>query len=538
MAERFNQQVNLQPIDTRSGAASALLSLADRLEGFKQQALQKAGEQAIERGVKKAGQTELQKKDGITQVPSFKREGFFGSIEAQAHNKALKNAYIASLDNDNREAITRIATENPDNLINFNEQINSYRKAVIGSVDPSVRQLVQIDIDNKISSVRSKIQANEIQKQRNIAIAETERAAQSLLDESLVAARSGDMYSSAERLQDLFAIYDGQVESGIITVPEMQIKKRDAELKATRETIIGGVKQMMTDGNYNGAIEAIVKFREKVPKGFTISEHDEIIKSMTSEVNESLSLHNKMEDAEKKLVSKGQNEKSVELFTGILNGTRTVNDVISALNNGKITQEQASTLTTTLNSRGRGIDDWSLVTRIQDSIRDGEDMRKTIMANSGSNLSESTAASLMKENDQSEDDESLLKTSYVKRAEGFITQSMKVTGPFGALDQESEKRLALARRNFSERVLAGEDAWKVADELVGKDDFVRASNPMFGNKQNLEQALEMLNNAISTNQIDDDTYNFEFNKIEKLIQLRDTIQAFDKSRKDAENANR
>ena len=36
----------------------------------------------------------------------------------------------------------------------------------------------------------------------------------------------------------------------------------------------------------------------------------------------------------------------------------------------------------------------------------------------------------------------------------------------------------------------------------------------------------------------DDTYNFEFNKVQRLIQLRDTIQAFDKSRKDAENANR
>jgi len=537
MAERFNQKTQLQTIDPRSGAASGLLSLADKLEGFKQQAIQKSGELAQARGIRSAEQVTLAKEGDITQAPEFKGVGFFGSIETQAHNKALKNAYLASLDNDNREAIGRIAAENPDNLINFNDQITSYRNAIIKNVDPSVRQLVQQDIDSKISNTRIKIQTNEIQKQREIATAETELAAQSLLDKSLTAARSGDMLGSAESLQDLFAIYDGQVESGIMTAPEMAIKKRDAELKATRETIIGGVKSMMTDGNYNGAVEAIIKFREKVPKGFTIEEHDEIITAMTSEINESLSLHNKLEDTEQELVKQGQKSKSIELFSGVISGTSTVQDVMSALNNRQISQEQATKLTNTLNTRGKGVDDWSLVTRIQDSIRGGQDMRGDIMANAGTNLTEATAASLLAANDKEDDDESILKTSSVKRAEGFITQSMKVTGPFGALDQESEKRLANSRREFSERVLAGEDEWTVADELVGKDEFDRASNPMFGNKQDLNQALELLNTAILSNQIDDDTYNFEFQKVERLIQLRDNIQAFDKSRKDAVNAN-
>lgn len=536
MAERFNQKVQLQPIPTQTGAAQGLMSVAQRLEGFKSQFMGTAVQAAKQRGISGAQQVEFEKQDGVTQAPEFKDVGFFGSVEAQAHNKVLKAAYLASLDNDNREAIARIGAENPDDLIKFNDQIAAYRNAVIKSVDPSIRQIVQQDLDKKIISTRTSVQRADIKKQRENAIAQTEFSANALLDDALVSARSGDLMDSAEKLQDLFALYDSQVDSGMITTTESQIKKRDAEFKATQETVVGGIKGLMQQGKFLESVDAIVKFREKTPKGFTLDEHDKVITALTSELNETLALENKLEDQEKELVAQGQKSKSVELFSRILKGQATANDVISAMDNRQVNQEQATKLINTLNTRGRGVDDWVMVAQIQDAIRSGEDMTDTIISNAGTNLTEATATSLLKANVEEEDDESILKKSSVKRAEGFIRQSMKVTGPFGALDQEAEKRLAIARRNFSERVMNGENEWDVADELVGKDDFDRAANPMFGNKQNLEQSIELLNNALMTNQIDDDTYNFEFNKTETLKKLRDNIEAFDKSKKEALNA--
>lgn len=538
MAERFNERVQLGGVATGLGAAGASLSLVDKLEGFKTQAFGAAEQRAIQRGAQEARETALVRMGGITQAPEFKEVGFFGSVEAQAHNKTLRAGYLASLDNDNRAAISDISARNSDNLIKFNDEMESYAKSVINSVDPSIRQLVAQDLEQKIITARGKVQAADIKRQKDISLGQIELAAQDTLDDSLLSAREGDITASGQSLQDLFAIYDGQVESGLLIPSEAELKKRDAELKVTREVMIGGVKQKIKDGDFNGAIEAIVKTRERVPKGFTIEEHDEVITAMTSEVNEALSLNNKLEDEERELSKSAQQSEFVSLYTGIAQGTNNVQDVLRKLNDGKISPEQATKLTNILNTRGKGIDDWSLVTRIQDAIENGEDARDTIIANSGTNLTEATAASLLAKNDQEEDTESPLQTNLAKRGRAFIKQSMRVTGPFGALDQEAERRMAQAVRDYDDRVLAGEDPWVVADQLVGKDDLERAPNPMFGTKDNLENALQLLNDASLTNQIDDDTYNFQFGLIERLKALQDNINSFDKARKESVNANR
>ena len=172
MAKRFAEVVQPGIQVAPTGASEGLMSLADRLEAFQSFgsritgiAAQTAQEQAVKRGVQSAQQVVLEKESGITKAPKMKEERFFGGIEAAAHNKALRSAYLASLDNDNRESINAIFIENSDSVIEFNEQANAYKKGVLKGVDPFLRREVAIDLDRKISLSRSKVLENQTERQ-------------------------------------------------------------------------------------------------------------------------------------------------------------------------------------------------------------------------------------------------------------------------------------------------------------------------------------------------------------------------------------
>ncbi len=74
---RFEETVNIRPVDTSTGFGAANNSLLSRLNQFSQQATGVARQKAVEKGVEEARQVELRKKDGLTQAPE-KREVSFG----------------------------------------------------------------------------------------------------------------------------------------------------------------------------------------------------------------------------------------------------------------------------------------------------------------------------------------------------------------------------------------------------------------------------------------------------------------------------
>jgi hypothetical protein len=540
MAERFRETINLQPVDTRTGAAQAALSLADQLEDFKTLATQAAGQQALERGTTRAAGTELVTKDGITQAPKLDKVGFFGSIEATAHNKALRGAYLASLSNDITESVNRLETENPADLLNFNDSVRGLSKGILSGVDPSARQDVSVFLDGKITAARTRVHRANRAADRVEATAQMQLAANNAADESQAAARDGDLIGSGEKLLEFNTIIDTMVESGLMTVPEAEVKRRDADFNSTKETLLGGVNALIREGKINEAIEVIEKTRDKIPGGFTTDEHDEVVGGMIAELNESISLSNKIEDGEDAALKTAQENSYAELFTGIASGTATAQDVIKATKSKAITVEQGSKLLTTLNSRGKGSTDWSLVLGLHQDIREGRDVTGTVIANVGSNLTETQGLQILDRQLQAKEarvnSKHFTNDPNYKQAESFVRRKMRVTGPFGALDTEAESRLADAERELFESVRAGENPWAVADLLIGLDDVNQAPNPMFGSKENLDLSLERLNEAKLSNQIDDDTYNFEFRKIERLQQMIAINQEYTKARKAAADA--
>lgn len=541
---RFEEVINIRPQTAETGAVSGLMSLSQKLEQFQNVQnqitsglLTAAGKQAEQRGVETGQKVILEKEKGITKAPKFKKKRFIGSIEINAHNKALRAAYLSSINNDIREGVAKIQTENPDNLINFNESVSSFAKGMINTVDPSVRELVSGALDERITTGRIAVQSADIKKQNDIAFQELQESAKNTEDSAILAAQGGDLQTAGLDLLYLDGILQAQVDAGFITEPEAREKKRDAELRATQSSLIGSVRQLTDTGQFGKALKVIEKTRSELPKNMSIEEHSDIVQGMISDVNRSINIRNKIESQEQANIEAGQVAKYNDLFIGLIEGTTMSEDITRQLRNKKITVPQANALVNTLNNRGFGVDDWPLIGSIQEDIRNGvnpNDIRNNIITNSGSRLTEQTATTLISSLNESLDTESVLNTSQVKRARAFITPSIRVTGPLGALDTQAERRLAGALREFDERVLAGEDAFSVADELVGKDEFERAPNPMFGTKMDLDKAQEQLNAARLSQQIDADTYNFEEELIIRLKKLKVNIDAFNAVKKDLE----
>ena len=549
MAERFREQVNYRPISAETGAASSMLSLAQKLEGFKNFAYQKASqigqERAIERGVTRAGQVKLGKDEsGITKAPKFEDKRFIGGVEINAYNKALRSSYLSSLNADIRIGVNEIRENNFDDLAGFNDKIESYKNAMLKTVDPSSRSQVEGLFNDIETTARLNVQSATIKKNYEAAKFETENSGNLILEDALTYANNGDFLSASQGLLDYNQNLMDRIESGYLSEGEAKELSRKATVLLTQENLTGDIRRKTQDGDYDKAIKQIVGARQNIPKGMSPREHGELLTSMISELNQSLNLQNKLEKDEDDARKERQRTNYSDLIIGVSEGTKSKDDAVKLLRASAINDTQFEKVMSVLNSRGQGTNDYTLVNQIKDAISDfgaggqvmtADMIQGAIISNMGTSLTENQATALLSDLRMYQQPDFILNSKTVKRAKSFITPSMRVVGIAGSFDTEAERRLANALREFDNRVIDGEDPWAVADELIGKDAVDRLSDPMFGSKDDLKTAKEKLDEAAKNGEIDRPTFNYQNNLITELRQLIENNKRFEEAKK---NANR
>jgi len=534
MVKRFQETKITQAGDLGTGAAPGLLSLSQKLDQFgaelQQRRLAKVQARSQQEGIA-TGQAL-----GEGDQPAFREIGFIGSARDEAFNNGLRSAYVAGLNRDMREEVSRISAENPDNLVKFNDQMNAFTSSILKNVDPTARTLVFDKLDSIVSDARTKVQGATIKRQSDEADQEHISSIEVLSREAMILGKEGNSLGASEALVDTFAVIDARVESGRLDVNVAQERKRELTRLATVQNIRFTMDTAIASKGIEGAIDVINAVGDTIPTGFSVDEQDELVRTLSSDLNRHIALENKVEQEQTDNTSEQQENNTTDLFLGVLDGTADADDVIAATKQKQISFEQATKLVSSLQTRGQGVDDWALISDIQSDIRAGvsvTQVRENIIANTGSRLTEASGAALINDLNQSLDKESILQTNRSRRAEDFITQSMRVTGPFGALDFESEQRLARTRREYSERVLDGEDPFEVADDLINKDEFLKETPPKFGTKDNLDEALKTLDTEWQAGNVDDETYDAEVLLIQRLKQLKSTLGGFDAAKKEA-----
>ncbi len=285
---RFKETVQIGRSPTIQYDASGLVN---RLNAFSAQQAQQYAQQSTQRAFEK-GREAFQP----GQEPEPKKIGFLGgqaakayneglSLESEKYNKALQASYLASIDRDNREEISRISAQNPDNLAMFNDQASAYFDSVVSSVDPSARMQVEGTLSDIISSHRIRVQSNEIKKNyeesNNIIDSEIKQATA----DGLGYARDGDDMSAARAAITAFTAIDSKVEAGFIDSAEAQQMKLGIERDLTEEKFKGDIFRTFDDMGEEEAYGALNDLAANRPKGFTPDQWDDFIASTNTDLN-------------------------------------------------------------------------------------------------------------------------------------------------------------------------------------------------------------------------------------------------------------
>lgn len=266
---KFQETVNIQPqtFSTQVGSiAPQLQSLSQRLDNFSSDLARQKGQEVMEKASIEGRQAGITAQKTGQEMPQ-KEETFIGGIRKKAFNKAAREGYIKSLDNDIIETFNGIASENPNNLQAYNDQSELAARNFLDNVDPASRSAVELSIDSMISRQRPKIQARQAQE-----IIDQNNQEQTINTDK----RSRMAFSSA---------YEGDNEQAAINLAAAidsinnrtdinSVKKtnliNDLNREAVESGLSGQLNRTYDELGPEGALSALDGM--KAPKGFTPDE--------------------------------------------------------------------------------------------------------------------------------------------------------------------------------------------------------------------------------------------------------------------------
>ena len=423
------------------------------------------------------------------------QKGFLSQISIfdQAYNNALSKAYVAGVDNDARENVNRLLTDNPDDIDAFDEAVNAYRNGVTQNIAEEFRPLINQSMDQMISSARSQVHQSQTAKNLKNADDTLIRSGQTATEAALKAARIGDDESAMIGRMNAFSTFDARVEAGTMTPAAAETAKQNLIVATEGEKARGGLQALIKNRGAYAAVEFINAVAETPVSNFTLDQQEELANVLRADLNEYISLTNIQEKQSEDALKARQGENFTSLYVGLINGETDVGDITRTAMAGNLTQSQLTTLTNVMNTRGQGIDDFNLIYDVQTQMYENpEAARNLIIANTGTRLTASRAQSLLSTLDK----EPILNTPKATRYRKYVSTNVgivdPITGKFtGAGTKERAADLMLA---FDEKVLTGEDPVAVAEQLLNINDIP----PDFTTEADIDKAFERLEKQVTT----------------------------------------
>ena len=447
------------------------------------------------------------------------------SIFDQAYNTAMESAYVASIDQDARENISRIAAENPDNIEAFTASSSEYTKGVLGNVSEEYQPIIAASIESVLSVARTQVQTNEIATNIVRANEVLGAQAQTALEDVERFSFVGETDSADIAKSAAFQSIDARTD---LSPQAKEDAKKSVLLAANYSTARGGMKQIISTQGAMGAVEFIERISEGPMSDMSIAEQDTLVNVLRGDLSEHLSLENAQDAQQNKALTTAQNINASDLFVRVLNGEAGQTDINLASGNKDISFTQTTQLTSALTNRGSGTDDYSFIRQVNETMQTNPSAALLMIENAaGVSLTDATASQLYTSALSARDSESPLNSGRAKRFRTFLADSVKVVGPMGAIDFDSQKRLAQLEVVYDERLLAGEDPAVIAAELIDVNDFKTAGRVMFGTIDNIAESRTLLSDAFRDGSISEDTYNREFYKLDDLEEGKALARQFE-----------
>jgi len=283
---KFSETVNIQPVATGTGGASALMSVADRLESFNtlgQQAVSLAGQMK---------QKEI-------------------AIDA-AHLKAQRDAYFASFNTDARATIGEFKNLYSDDLVKYNEAVNGYVKGLssaTSTVPEAYRTEALQTVEDYAVTGRLAVQSNQIARQKTEANATMQTELDAANMAAIQAASQGDIAMAGLEQLNVRKTAARMVESGAMSEDDAAKYVRESERESTEQIRRSQLDAMPIEE----ATGQINKWEKEVPKGWEPDEWDTFIGSARQDVK----YRQTIEDGEKTRLAEADKDL---IFGQIANG--------------------------------------------------------------------------------------------------------------------------------------------------------------------------------------------------------------------------
>jgi len=418
------------------------------------------------------------------------QKGFLSQISIfdQAYNNALTKAYVAGVDNDARENINRLLTDNPDDIEAFKTAVGKYRKGVTDNIADEFKPLIEQSMDQMISSAQSQVHQSQTAKNLKNADDTLIRSTETAVNYALKAERLGDSEAGLINRMNAFSSIDARVEAGTITSAAGETLKQNIISATEAEKARGGLQAIIKAKGAIGAVDFINKVADpsRPLSYYTIEQQEELANVLRADLNEYISLTNIQEKQAEDALKARQGENFTSLYVGLINGETDVGDITRTAMAGNLTQSQLTTLTNVMNTRGQGIDDFNLIYDIQTQMyQNPETARNLIIANTGTRLTGSRAQELL----TTLGEEPILNTATANRYRTFLKNNVATTDLLGNITGENKERAIFLMFEFDNRVLAGEAPEAVALNLVSVDDILR---------KNFDREFEKLEAEIGT----------------------------------------
>ena len=455
--------------------------------------------------------------------PIEDKKGFLSGISLydQSYNSALEKSYVASIDTDARENIARLAEESNGDSDKFDQLSNKYLNGLRGGISEDYQDRLQLSIDPIVASARSQVQSQQITRQRQETDERLVNNIDSAVDSGIRLASLGDVDGAMASLQSSTESINARVESGTISLAAADNLIKEASI--TVESALGrsALKNTYEERGAIAAIEYIQKVQDTPLKGFTVEQQGNLVDVFSQDLNQFMQLDSIKEKASEDALTVRQDENASALFLGITEGTADAGDIAVAARSKNIDFTQLTKLTGIVNSRGQGVDDYSVIREAQNLINSNPQEALTfIVNNTNSTITGSTSQKLYQNAIAQLDSESPINTSRAKRFRSFLENSVVEKGALGRLDFNSQERLAKLQLVFNERVLDGEDPAIVASELIDVNQLI--VNPIADPQAKRAELNRQLKEGIIT----DSEYNEEIYKINNYESLKLNLNNF------------
>tara|TARA_Y100000389_G_scaffold194285_1_gene224094 strand:+ start:1031 stop:2635 length:1605 start_codon:yes stop_codon:yes gene_type:complete len=500
--------------DSAARRMQALAGLGDTITDVAEQfgrakATELAPEQALEdvRKAKEEG-TELKKKNPF-------------AWGASTYNATLQKAYVDSKELDFAEQASRIATENPTDVIAFDRLIAEQAKVTLSNVQPEfeghVKRRVELISANTSAKIYGQQVSRNIEEANQLSISNIEIAQSDMLR----AANSGLVDQSQEMYDDILLMLDARVIAGQELEGTVVTQKQELSSALQGEWARSILRKTYQDNGSIAASAWIQDIADNPAKDFTVAQQDSLISVLKSDLTQTLNLSEIGQQQAVENLKAKQKSNAIDLLEGILEGEVGLDRVIAEGKSTGIDFTDFMRLSEVLKTDGQGFDDFTIINNIQNLITTNPDEAERLtMMHINTGIETATGKSLLAAIRDAKSGESRLQTNEAKRFRDFVYQQISVTGSQGSIISDKLAKRANLVLVYDDRVLNGEDPRDVAAELIqARQDILRPP-------ESFEEALKKLNAEAEETGMDSSIYNNRYDTIREESQGNDNYRQY------------